>query len=138
MSHTQRKRASHHKSCSPRRGATLVKIQSILLGAVLALPAFSQTFSAASMANPAGAGSLQPNWSVAPDGAAVFSWIEPSQAGAFSLRYAVRHGATWSPAVTIAAKRHFFHHPAEMPEVLALPGGHWMAHWVEAPEEGGD
>ena len=67
----------------------------------------------------------------------MFSWIEPSQGGAFALRYAVRHGGAWSPATTIAAHRHFFHHPAEMPEVLALPGGHWFAHWVEAPE-GGD
>jgi hypothetical protein len=115
-----------------------VKIQSILLGALLALPALSQTFSSAPLANPAGAGSLQPNWSMAPDGSAVFSWIEPAQGGAFALRYSVRHGAAWSPAITIAAHRHFFHHPAEMPEVIALPGGHWMAHWVEAPEGGDD
>jgi hypothetical protein len=113
-----------------------VKIQSIIIGALLALPAFSQTFSSTPLANPAGPGSLQPNWSVAPDGSAVFSWIEP-QGGSFALRYSVRRGATWSPAITIAAHRHFFHHPAEMPEVLALPGGHWFAHWVEAPE-GGD
>lgn len=112
--------------------------RSLFLAALLALPAFSQTFTATPLANPAGPGSLQPNWSVATDGSAVFSWIEPSAGGAFSLRYAVRHGATWSPAVTIAAKRHFFHHPAEMPEVLALAGGHWMAHWVEAPEDGDD
>ncbi len=120
-----------------------MKIQSIvlsalpaLLGAMLALPAFSQTFSSTALANPAGPGSLQPNWSVAPDGGAVFSWIEPSQGGAFALRYAVRHGGSWTPATTIAANRHFFHHPAEMPEVIALPGGHWFAHWVESP--GGD
>ena len=121
---------------SPRRGVTLVKIQFILLSALLALPAFSQTFSSTPLANPSGPGSLQPNWSVAPDGAAVFSWTEPSQ-GSFALRYAVRHGGAWSPAITVAAHRHFFHHPAEMPEVLELPGGHWFAHWVEAPE-GGD
>jgi hypothetical protein len=113
-----------------------VKIQFILLGAALALPAFSQTFASTPLANPAGPGSLQPNFSTAPDGAAVFSWIEPSQGDAFALKYAVRHGAAWSPAVTIASGRHFFHHPAEMPEVLALPGGHWFAHWVESP--GGD
>jgi hypothetical protein len=115
-----------------------VKIQSMLLiAALLALPLLSQTFTATPLANPAGAGSLQPNWSVAPDGSAVFSWIEPSPGGAFGLRYSVRHSGSWSPAVTIAAHRHFFHHPAEMPEVLAMPGGHWFAHWVEAPE-GGD
>jgi hypothetical protein len=108
-----------------------------LLSAVLALPALGQTFSATPLANPAGPGSLQPNWSVAPDGAAVFSWIEPSQGGgSFSLRYAVRKGGAWSPATNIATNRHFFHHPAEMPEVIALPGGHWFAHWVESP--GGD
>jgi BNR repeat-like domain len=112
-----------------------VKIE-FILSALLALPAFSQTFTSTPLPNPSAAGSLQPNWSVAPDGAAVFSWIEPSSGGSFSLRYAVRHGATWSPATTIAANRHFFHQPAEMPEVLALPGGHWFAHWVESP--GGD
>jgi hypothetical protein len=113
-------------------------IRSLSLAALLALPAFSQTFSPTPLTNPSAPGSLQPNWSVAPDGSAVFSWIEPSQGGAFALRYAVRHGATWSPAITVAAHRHFFHQPAEMPEVLALPGGHWMAHWVEAPEGGDD
>jgi len=113
-----------------------VKIQSIIFSTFLALPVLSQTFSSAPLANPAGPGSLQPNWSVAPDGGAVFSWIEPSPGGSFALRYAVRHGATWSPTMTIAANRHFFHHPAEMPEVLALPGGHWFAHWLESP--GGD
>ena len=91
-----------------------MKIQSIVLGALLALPALSQTLSSTQLANPSGQGSLQPNWSVAPDGAAVFSWIEP-QGSAFSLRYAVRRAGAWSPAVTIAANRHFFHHPAEMP-----------------------
>ena len=113
-----------------------MKIQFLLLGALFALPAFSQTFSRTPLTNPAGPGSLQPNWSAATDGAAVFSWIEPSGQGAFALKYAVRHGATWSPATTIAANRHFFHHPAEMPEVIALPGNHWFAHWVESP--GGD
>jgi len=113
-----------------------VKIYSLFLGLTLALPGFSQSFSATPLANPAGPGSLQPNWSVGPDGAAVFSWIEPGQAGGFSLKYAVRKSGAWSPAITIASNRHFFHHPAEMPEVLALPQGRWFAHWVESP--GGD
>jgi len=63
-----------------------VKIQFLLLSAALALPGFgqallAQTLTSSPLANPAGPGSLQPNWSVAPDGAAVFSWIEPSQGG---------------------------------------------------------
>jgi len=111
-------------------------IRSLLLCALLALPAFSQSFSATPLANPAGPESLQPNWSVAPDGSAVFSLIDPSKDGSFALRYSVRHAGAWSPAITIAAHRHFFHHPAEMPEVIALAVGHWFAHWVESP--GGD
>lgn len=114
-----------------------MKIQA-LIAALLALPAFGQTFTSAPLANPAGAGSLQPNWSTGPDGSAVFSWIEPAKDGSFSLKYAVRKAGAWTPASTVAAHRHFFHHPAEMPEVLALPNGHWMAHWVEAPEGGDD
>ena len=113
-----------------------MKTYSLFLGLVLTLPAFSQSFSATSLANPAGPGSLQPNWSAAPDGAAVLSWIEPERAGGFALKYAVRRSGAWLSTITIASKRHFFHHPAEMPEVLALPGGHWFAHWVESP--GGD
>src|ERR1700733_290363 len=94
------------KSCSPRTrtGATLVKIQPIvpnalsaLLCAVLALPAFAQTFSSTPLANPAGPGSLQPNWSVAPDGGAVFSWIEPSQGGPFPRGTRAGQGGSWTP-----------------------------------------
>lgn len=113
-----------------------MKARLALLSAVLSLPILGQTLLVTPLANPAGPGSLQPNWSAAPDGAAVFSWIEPSRGGAFSLKYAVRRGGAWSPATTIAANRHFFRHPAEVPEVLALPGGRWFAHWVESP--GGD
>lgn len=113
-----------------------MKLRFEFLGAVLALSALGQSVSLTPLANPAGTGSLQPNWSAAPGGAAVFSWIEPSPGGEFSLKYAVRRGSAWSTATIIAANRHFFRHPAEAPGVLALPDGRWFAHWVEAP--GGD
>ena len=87
------------------------------------------------LTNPAGAGSLQPNWSPLPDGGAILSWVEPSKAGSLSLRYAVRHGANWSEPRTIAAARHFFRHPAELPEVMQLSEHQWLAHWVETPKE---
>lgn len=105
---------------------------------LLALRAFSQTFSAAPLANPSGPGSLQSNWSATADGGAVLSWIEPSKDGSYALRYAVHRGGAWSQATTIAAHRHFFRHPAEVPEVMALADGHWLAHWVETPQEGSD
>ncbi len=68
-----------------------MKFQSIVFATLLAVPAFGQTFSSAPLANPAGAGSLQPNWSVAPDGAAVFSWIEPARTA--RSRCGMRFGA---------------------------------------------
>ncbi|HTS48364.1 MAG TPA: exo-alpha-sialidase [Bryobacteraceae bacterium] len=106
----------------------------LMLAAVIAVPAASQSLSSSPLANPAGPESLQPNWSVTPDGATVLNWIESSKDGSYSLRYAVRRGDSWSQPVTIAAHRHFFRHPAEVPEVMEMTGGHWLAHWVENQE----
>jgi len=98
---------------------------------IFAASAWAQALSATALTNPGGAGSLQPNLSASPDGSIVLNWIEPAKDGSFSLRYAVRRGNTWSEPVTIAAHRHFFRHPAEVPEVMQMKGGRWLAHWVE-------
>ncbi len=102
---------------------------------LLAGPIFAQTLKVDPAANPSGAGSSQANWSVAQDGSPLLSWVEPQKDGSFALRYAVRHGADWSEARTIIAKRPFFHHPAEVPGVVALSGGSFIAHWIELPTE---
>ena len=107
----------------------------LLLMLAAAVPGFGQKFTAETLANPAAAGSLQPNWSATPDGNAVLSWIEPTKDGSFSLRYALRRGSNWSEPRTIAEHRHFFRHPAEVPEVMALNDKLWLAHWVEMPKE---
>jgi hypothetical protein len=113
-------------------------LRSLFLVATLVIPAVSQTFSATPLANPSGTGSLQANWSATPDGAAVLSWIEPSKDGLSALKYAVRRGGSWSEPHTIVSHRHFFRHPAEVPEVMAMAGGHWLAHWVELPDAASD
>jgi hypothetical protein len=111
-------------------------MKTLLFLVVVGIPlAFAQTFRSEPVPNPAGAGSLQGNWSVTPDGGALLSWIEPSKGGSLSLRYAVRHGGNWSEPRTIAAQRHFFRHPAELPEVVQLGEHQWLAHWVEMPKE---
>jgi hypothetical protein len=111
-------------------------MKTLLILVLVSIPlAFGQTFKTEPLANPAGAGGLQPNWSVTPGGGALLSWIEPSKGGFSSLRYAVRNGANWSEPHTIAAQRHFFRHPAELPEVAQLSEHQWMAHWVEMPKE---
>jgi hypothetical protein len=91
--------------------------------------AVSQTLKVEPAANPSGPGSSQVNWSVTQDGNPLLSWIESDE-----LRYSIRKGAQWSAPRTIAAHRHFFHHPAELPEVITLPGGSFLAHWIEAPK----
>lgn len=106
---------------------------SLLIAVVL--PVFGQTYRAGALANPSAPGSLQPNWSTTPDGSALLSWVEPTKDGSFALRYAVRRGTNWSEPHTVATNRHFFHHPAEVPEVMALSDRQWMAHWVEMPDE---
>lgn len=107
-----------------------------LLLAVLAaaLPAFGQKSSEV-FANPAGNGSLQPSWSVTQDGSPLLSWIEKDKDGSYTLKYAVRHGAAWSETRTVAAGRHFFRHPAEVPEVITLADGTFIAHWIETTKE---
>ncbi|MBV9503892.1 MAG: exo-alpha-sialidase [Acidobacteriia bacterium] len=102
---------------------------------IFAAYSFGQTPTPESVANPAAAGSLQPNWSTTPDGHALLSWIEPVKGGGFGLRYAIRGGSGWSEAHSIVENRHFFRHPAEVPEVMQLGEKQWMAHWVEMPME---
>lgn len=92
--------------------------------------AIAQTLTMAPLTNPAPAGTLEPNLSTAPDGSLILTWIDPSSD---ALRYSIRRGTTWSEPRTIADHRHFFRHPAEVPEVMQTAPGHWLAHWVEMP-----
>ncbi len=98
-----------------------------------AIPAMAQKLVPES--NPAGPGSLQPNWSVTQDGSPLLSWIEKAKDGTYSLKYAIRKGGAWSEVRTVAAGRKFFRHPAEVPEVITLPDGTFVAHWIETPKE---
>jgi hypothetical protein len=97
-------------------------------GATSGQTGFGQTLKMEPMANPSGPGSSQVNWSVTQDGNPLLSWVESDV-----LKYAIRRGTQWSEPRTIAAHRHFFHHPAEVPEVITMPGGSYLAHWIETP-----
>lgn len=105
---------------------------------LVAASAASQTIKVESIAGPAGPGANQANWSVSPDGHPLLSWVETAKDGSYGLKYAVRHDTNWSEARTVAAHRPFFHHPAELPEVIGLSGGSLLAHWIETPKEGSD
>jgi hypothetical protein len=110
----------------------------LFVAVALNIAAFGQGFRAEPLANPSADGSVQPNWSAAPDGSAILSWVEPVKNGGYSLRYAIRKGAAWSEARTVIAGRHFFRHPAEAPEVIQIGDKLWLAHWVENVKESSD
>ena len=106
---------------------SMLKITSTLLLVAAGLSA--QTLKVDALTNPSGPNSSQVNWSVTQDGNAIMSWVESDV-----LKYSIRKGGQWSEARVIASKRHFFHHPAELPEVIAMPNGAYMAHWIETPK----
>src|SRR6185437_8597838 len=112
-----------------------MKISSILLLLTVAACGFAQALKPVSIPNPSVAGSIQPNCAVAADGSALFSWVEPSKGGGYTLRYAVRRGAAWSEARTVASGRPFWRHPAEVPGMVSLSDGTLLAHWVEKGKE---
>jgi hypothetical protein len=109
--------------------------QTALFLSLIAASAFAQTLKTEPAANPAGPGSSQVTWTVTQDGKPLLSWVEPAKDGSFALRYATWTGAAWSEPRTIAAHRKFFHHPAEVPGVVALSGGTLIAHWIEQTSE---
>src|SRR5215469_6658938 len=103
----------------------------ILAVLIFGICGVAQTLKPTPVANPSPAGSIQPSWAVASDGSVLLSWVEPAKNGSSALRYAVRKGQAWSEARAIASGRRFWRHPAEVPELLYLPDGTLLAHWVE-------
>ncbi len=113
----------------------MIRETSLLLLLAVAVPGFGQATKADPVANPAGPGSLQPNWSTTKDGNPLLSWIEKAKDGSYSLKYAIHSASGWSEARTVAAHRRFFRHPAEAPGMISLSDGTLLAHWVENPSE---
>jgi hypothetical protein len=123
-------RGTHH-----RGSLKGMKYWTLLLFAAVTFPGLGQSFRVDPVTSPSGKASVQPNWSVAADGSVVLSWVEPATNGSYALRYAVRRGSQWSEPHTVATRGHFFRQPAELPEVVAINGKSWLAHWVEMPNE---
>jgi len=80
--------------------------------------------------SPAGAGSGQPNLTVAPDGQVYLSWIERLGEGRFSLRFATKQGEGWSTPRVIAEGSNWFVNWADFPSMIALPDGSLAGHWL--------
>jgi hypothetical protein len=82
------------------------------------------------LSSPAGAGSGQPNLTVAPDGRVYLSWIERLEANRFSLRFAIREKDGWSMPRIIAEGADWFVNWADFPSMIALRDGSLAAHWL--------
>ncbi|MGH7607229.1 MAG: sialidase family protein, partial [Gemmatimonadales bacterium] len=76
------------------------------------------------------AGGGEPNLALAPDGAAILTWLEPAGERRHALRVAVRDGGTWSAPRTIAESDSFFVNWADFPSLVALGDGSWIVHWL--------
>lgn len=76
------------------------------------------------------AGSGEPNLALAPSGTPVLTWLEPVNGTGHALRWAVRHGGTWSEPRTILESDSFFVNWADFPSLVALPNGAWIVHWL--------
>ena len=80
--------------------------------------------------NPAMPGSISPAATTMPNGF-LLSWYELWGKRGYALRYASWENAAWSPVRTVVVRDRLMHHPAKLPEVLRLPGGSLIAHWLE-------
>src|SRR5262249_19511841 len=76
--------------------------------------------------SPAGAGSVDPNLSVGPDGRVYLSWLEPTRPKGYALKLAIRsRGGAWSTTRTITRGENRFDSA-----ILALPDGSLAAYWL--------
>lgn len=82
---------------------------------------------------PAVPDSLAPNLIVA-DGRIVLSWLEPADdletGSGHRLRFAELTGESWSAAQTVAEGSDFFANWADVPSVVPLGDGAYVAHWL--------
>ena len=82
------------------------------------------------LSSPAGAGSGQPNLTVAPNGRVYLSWIERLAENRFSLRFSVKEKDSWSTPRVIAEGENWFVNWADFPSMIALKDGSLAAHWL--------
>jgi hypothetical protein len=110
-----------------------------MLAVVVTMTLYAQqpaaTSSFTEIVSPAGAGSAEPNLTVAPDGRILFSWIEPSGKTSL-LKFSSLGTNQWSAPQTIAQGDNWFVNWADFPSMIALPDGSLAAHWLAKSGQG--
>jgi len=85
---------------------------------------------------PVARSSGQPFLQRTPQGELLLSWIEPGSSKRHALRSSVYSNGKWSSPVTIAEGDEFFVNWADVPSVVKLPDGRFVAHWLEKSGKG--
>ncbi len=78
---------------------------------------------------PAESGSLAPAWTALADGRVVLTWLQRVDQG-HALRFSVLDDEGFVGAGEIARGADWFANWADMPGMVQLPGGQWLAHWL--------
>lgn len=73
--------------------------------------------------SPAAPGSEAPNLSIAPDGRALLSWLEPTSTKTYALKFSTQEKQGWSAPRTITSSDDWFVSGADYPTVTFMPGG---------------
>lgn len=99
-------------------------VPSFLLAAALALAPDTVEFAGQP-------GSGKPSLALGREGKVILTWLEPTRADRYALRYAVRANGRWSAPATIRESDRFFVNWADFPSLVETRDGHWVAHWLE-------
>ena len=90
------------------------------------------------VSSPANGESGQPNLAVGTQGGMYLTWIEVSNSGMKSLRFATKTAEGWSEPRTVASSDALFVNWADFPSLLELSDGSLAAHWLSTvPGRGG-
>ena len=63
------------------------------------------------------------------DGTVVLSWMQREDSGA-TLRYSTLELDEWQAATSVVSDERMFVNWADLPSVIPLADGHWVAHWL--------
>lgn len=81
-----------------------------------------------SIPTPAGPGSMSPHLALTPSGGVVMSWLEPTGAKTYALKFATLDGDQWSPTRKVAESGGWFVNWADFPSVTPVTARDWVAH----------
>ena len=81
-----------------------------------------------SIPTPAGPGSMSPHLALTHSGSVVMSWLEPTGAKTYALKFATLDGGQWSPTRKVAESAGWFVNWADFPSVTPITARDWVAH----------